>query len=49
MKENGRKNIFGDNQTTNKIRLMFLDVKVLMEASKVQWYVFTVSKPQNKQ
>ena len=27
----GRKNIFRDKQTTNKVPLMFLDVKVLTE------------------
>ena len=30
-KENGRKNIFRENQTTNKVRPMFLDLKVLTE------------------
>ena len=29
MPENARKNIFRDNQTTNKVTLMFLDEKVL--------------------
>ena len=29
--ENGRINIFRDQQTTNKVPLMFLDVKVLTE------------------
>ena len=29
--QNGTKKIFRDKQTTNKIPLMFLDVKVLME------------------
>ena len=29
--ENGRKNIFRDKQTTNKVPLMLLDVKVLPE------------------
>ena len=27
--ENGRKNVFRDKQTTNKVAVMFLDVKVL--------------------
>ena len=31
MPENGRNNIFRDKQTTNKVPLMFLDVKVLAE------------------
>ena len=31
MQENGRKNIFRYKQTTNKVPLMFLDVKVLTE------------------
>ena len=31
MVEKGRKNIFGDTETTNKVLLMFLDVKVLAE------------------
>ena len=31
MTENGRKNIFTDNQTTNKVPLMFLDLKALTE------------------
>ena len=31
MAEKGRKNIFGDKETTNKVPLMFLDVKVLAE------------------
>ena len=29
MQENGTKNIFRDKQTTNKVALIFLDVKVL--------------------
>ena len=29
--ENGRKNIFRENQTTKKVPLMFFDVKVLTE------------------
>ena len=29
MPQNGRKNIFRDKQTKNKVPLMFLDVKVL--------------------
>ena len=31
MPENATKNIFREKQTTNKVPLMFLDVKVLME------------------
>ena len=31
MQENGRKNIFRDKQTRNKVPLMFLDLKVLTE------------------
>ena len=31
MPENDRKNIFRDKQTTNKVPLMFLDVRVLTE------------------
>ena len=31
MLENGRKNIFKENETTNKVALMFLDVKGLTE------------------
>ena len=27
--ENGRKNVFRDKQTTNKVSVVFLDVKVL--------------------
>ena len=33
MLENGRKNIFRDKQTTIKVPLMFLDVKVLTEGN----------------
>ena len=31
MPENGRKNIFRNKEITNKVPLMFLDVKVLTE------------------
>ena len=31
MPENNRKEIFRDKQTTNKVLLMFLDVKMLTE------------------
>ena len=31
MSESGSKNIFRENQTTKKVALMFLDVKVLAE------------------
>ena len=31
MPENGRKNVFSDKQTTNKLPLMFLDAKVLTQ------------------
>ena len=31
MPKNGRKNIFRDKQTTNKVPLIFFDVKVLTE------------------
>ena len=31
MSQNGRKNIFRDKHTTNKLPLMFLDAKVLTE------------------
>ena len=31
MSEKGRKNIFRDNQTTNKVVLMFLAIKVVTE------------------
>ena len=31
MPENGRKNVFREKQTTKKVPLMFLDVKVLTE------------------
>ena len=31
MPENGKKNIFREKQTTNKMPLMFLDVNVLRE------------------
>ena len=41
MAQNGRKNIFREKQTTNKVPLMFLDVKVLFglcqETSTVQY------------
>ena len=33
MSENGRKTVFRDEKTTNKVTLVFLDVKVL-----TQWY-----------
>ena len=33
MPENGKKNVFSDEETTNKVPLMLLDVKVLTE-----WY-----------
>ena len=36
MAENGRKNIFKDKQTTHKVPLMFLDVKVLMERQQLR-------------
>ena len=32
MPENGRNNIFRDKQATNKVPLMFLDIKVLTES-----------------
>ena len=31
MPENGRKNVFSDKQTTNKLPLIFLDAKVLTQ------------------
>ena len=31
MSENGRKNIFTDKQTTNKVLVMFLDINVHRE------------------
>ena len=31
MSENGRKNLFRDEQTTNKVAVLFLDVKVLTQ------------------
>ena len=31
MRENGRKKIFSDMKRTNKVQLIFLDAKVLME------------------
>ena len=31
MPENGRKNMFRDEQTTHKVPLMLLDIKILMQ------------------
>ena len=41
MQENGRKSMFSDKQTINKVPLMFLDVKVLRE--REQCCVWTLS------
>ena len=43
--ENGRKNIFTDKQTTNKIPLMLLDINVLMESQILHFS----TAPTNKQ
>ena len=40
MPENGRKNIFSDNETTNKVPMIFLDAKVLTESE--QWRFWTL-------
>ena len=37
--ENGTKNIFRDKQTTNKVLLMFLDVKVLNKQARYSVYM----------
>ena len=60
MLENGRKNIFRDKKTVNKVPLLFLHVKVLTEKQQLPFwtlstnkqgtvYVFGFGKPQNKQ
>ena len=53
MPENGRKNIFTEKQTINKVPLIFLDVKVLGEMEQLRFstvvYVSSVLKPENKQ
>ena len=40
MPENGRKKIFRDEQTTNKVQLIFLDVKVLTETEQFSIFGF---------
>ena len=42
MPENGRKNIFTDKQTRNKVPLMFLDVQAITERCELRFW--TVSK-----
>ena len=60
MIENGRKNIFRDKQTANKVPQLFSHVKVLTERQQLHFwtlstnkqgtvYVFGFGKPQNKQ
>ena len=59
MPDIGRMNIFPDKQKTNRVPLMFLDLKVLSETYQLHFwtlstnkqftvYGFRVKKPQNK-
>ena len=58
--ENGTKNMFRDKETTKKVPLMFLDVKLVTESEQLRFwalstnkqgtlYLFSFSKSQNKQ
>ena len=44
MKENSRKNIFTENKTTNKVPLLFLDVKVLTEREQLYYWALSTNK-----
>ena len=44
MPGNGGRNIFRDKQTTNKIALMFLDVKVLTEREQLRFWTMSTKK-----
>ena len=44
MPEGGRKNIFKDKQTTNKVPVMFLDVKVLRERKQLYFRILSRNK-----
>ena len=48
--ENGRKNIFRDKKTTNKVLLMILNEMLKCLTNKKDTvYMFSVEKPRNKQ
>ena len=38
MPENGGRNIFSDKQTTDKVSLMFFDVKILTERYQISFF-----------
>ena len=44
MPGNGGRNRFRDKQTTNKIALMFLDVKVLTEREQLRFWTMSTKK-----
>ena len=43
-RENGRKNIFKDKQTTKKVHLMFLGVKMLTKSWKLRFSTLSTNK-----
>ena len=44
MMENGRKNIFRDKQTANKVPLLFLHVKVRTESQQLPFWTLSTNK-----
>ena len=42
--ENGRKNIFRDNQNTNKVQLMFFNVRVFIEKWQLHFSTLSTNK-----
>ena len=44
MQENGRKDIFREMQTTNKVQLIFLDVKMFTERSQWRLWMLEIKK-----
>ena len=44
MLENGRKNIFRDKKTVNKVPLLFLHVKVLTEKQQLPFWTLSTNK-----
>ena len=44
MQENGRKDIFREMQTTNKVQLIFLDVKMFTERSHWRLWMLEIKK-----
>ena len=44
MLENGRKNIFRDKKTVNKVPLLFLHVKVLTERQQLPFWTLSTNK-----